>query len=309
MKLKLKEPIGHLKFIEKIKQKLNFKKEFVFKKERGENILFLGTIGSAKSESMLSFFYELLDNNIIDKSIHFNGRDRFFDNKFIKVINNYNDLKINCFDVLEEKGKDSYLNLNFKNKKIINIINNCNYTIFNIPCYATFNKSYREQMFAPMISYLINLPTNKENKEIPIFFEDLSSLDYEHFFIFKRVLKILNKKGYFAVCGIEDYQPSLTEEELIKNLENNFQHAFVMKLEIFGQDYLINYFKKFNFKKEVTKLIPGEYFYLYNFNVTSRKSRFFSYNLNKNMKKLDNYKNILKEDIDKKINEEKIKQF
>lgn len=34
MKLKLKEPIGHLKFIEKIKQKLNFKKEFVFKKRK-----------------------------------------------------------------------------------------------------------------------------------------------------------------------------------------------------------------------------------------------------------------------------------
>ena len=270
MKITLKEPIKKLALLEKIKSKLKIKKEPVFQKEKGENVIFMGTIGSGRSESMLQFYKELMKNKYIEeRSIYINTcADNAAFHKLGVILDSNKDFKINVLTGLNQEGLQTLNSLNFKNKNIRNIFSK-EHSIFILPYACKISQNIKNEIFSQLASYLINLPKNKNDKEIPIFFEDLSSFDLQNFEIFKRIVKILNKKGYFVVCSIEDYHHTLTEEQLMNNLEEIFEHAFVMKLEIQGHDYLIDYFKKFNFRESVMHLNPGNYYYLKNFKETN----------------------------------------
>lgn len=303
MKVELKEPIKGIKNkILKI-----FNNEPFLEKNKGENILFMGTTGSGKSETMISFYNVLMKNNIIkDKSIYIDIQSHImFFNSIISIINKNNDSKSKVFNFCNPKDLNElneFNNINFNNKNIKNILEE-NHKLF---LYPNINQT---SLLSGLFNYLINLPKNKSENEIPIFFEDLSifknSNDYK---ILYRLIKILNKKGYFCVCGIRDYNVMLKPEELMINLENIFEHAFIMKLEIHSEKYLKEYFSQL--AKPIMYLNLGEYYYFKKFNVTHKELRRFPYELKDNEKnKLINYDLLKSKEIKNKAQQIKINNF
>lgn len=301
MKIELKEPK---------KNKISFiEKKFVLKKEKGENLLYIGTTSSGKHENILSFIHELYKQKNIDKYIYINTKGDL--NSFIisSTIMKKFDKNFSFFNLLKLNNNDFgfFENIDFKNETIQKELNKKN-LLFLFPYLEKLPSHLKEKAKEKITSFLVNLPENKNNKEIPVFIEGIEIIKENDLATFEKIIKIINNKGYFLIAGIADYSCS-DIENLTNFLKINFKHTFLMKTEIQGITYLEDYFSLY--KTKVQHLDPGEYYYLENLKVNDLKKRKMPYNLNElDIKVVNNYIEITEEYIEKKLKiVDKIKKF
>lgn len=301
MKIELKEPK---------KNKISFiDKKFVLKKEKGENLLYIGSVGSGKHESILSFIHELYKQKNINKYIYINTRGDL--NSFIisSTIMKKFDKNFSFFNLLKLNNNDFgfFENIDFKNETIQKELNKKN-LLFLFPYLEKLTSNLKEKAKEKITSFLVNLPENKNDKEIPIFIEGIEIIKENDLITFEKIIKIINNKGYFLIAGISNNSCS-DIENLTNFLKINFKHTFLMKTEIQGITYLEDYFSLY--KTKVQYLNSGEYYYLENLKVNDLKKRKMPYNLNElDIKDYNNYMEITEEYIEKKLKiVDKIKKF
>ena len=282
------------------------RRKFILEKSNQENILFIGTTGSGKTECLLSFIYNLYNQKKIDKYIYIDIKGDL--SLFVKHSSILDKFKktFNLFNLLKQNNLDFFEKIDFKNITIKKELNKKS-LLFLFPALQKSFLQLNQLVNKKIAQFLINLPKNN-NKEIPIFIDGIELLKESDFKKFERIVKIINKKGYFVVCSISDYSFK-KPEDLIMALEKCFQHVFLMKSELHREEYLENYFS--GYKERVHNLNAGEYYYLKDFKKVDYKKRKMPYELNKiDLGAKNNYTEITEEYIEKKLKTiDKIKKF
>ena len=263
-------------------------------KEKGENILFVGCIGSGKTETQFSLYQLLFSEGYIDeRSIYLSVYgDSSVYLKWVSILDKYSKNKINkndfiLFNLLDEKEREVFNLINFKSKGIQKIINK--HTMFLFPALEKSASELSLECSKQFTDFLNNLPVNN-GKEIPIFISDLYILKKKDYIHYAKIVKDLNNKGYFFVATIEGY-PTGEAEDSVVILKEVFKHIFIMKTHT-EDEILINIFDKIKLKRNIKDLNAGEYYYLNNFIPTHKEPRNFPYITTSILNTLPNYERL-----------------
>jgi hypothetical protein len=142
-----------------------FNKKFILKKERGDNILFGGGDGSAKSEVIIQFLYQMiLQKQIYKSSINI---DLIGDNsaflKFISCLDEFNLTQKEdffLFNSMSEEFYHSFSKLNFKASSIQNYLKD-KHIFFNMPSLERCTSTLTDTVHSQIYNFINNLPVNK----------------------------------------------------------------------------------------------------------------------------------------------------
>ena len=222
-----------------------FEDNHIFKKNKGENILFIGDTGSGVKDSALNLFKFMLEKKYINNHsifLDFYG-DKLFYFKWISILNDHfskNITKQNfqLFNLLDDKEMDLFPSLKFNHKIIQNYLKK--HVMLLSPVFLYKNKE--KNIETRYLEYLHNLPINEE-KEVPIFISGTSFFNLKH----QNLINKLNKIGYFFIVISDSYK---IQFDNIKKLENIFQHTFIFtSFANLGSALNFNFFEleKFNY--------------------------------------------------------------
>lgn len=167
MKVELKEPK---------KNKISFiDKKFVLKKEKGENLLYIGSVGSGKTESLLSFLYELYKQNKANKSIYIDTKgDLSIFLKYAAILKKFNK-NFQLFNFLKHHNLKFFENIDFKNETIKKELNKKD-LLYLFPVLEKSGVASKDKIIKKVAEFLINLPDNDSEEEIPIFINGIGIL-------------------------------------------------------------------------------------------------------------------------------------
>jgi hypothetical protein len=255
-------------------------------KKRGENILISGCSISANSVSISSFLSSLLSEGNIDGksiSINTNGDNSFYAN-WISILqeNKKSDITQRDFlllNLMYQKELTAFEKINFNKNTVNNLLKD--HTLFLCPALEKSSEKLLKMFNKRLYCFLKNLPINT-GKEIPILITEISLLKKNDSRRYLRMLKDLNKKGYFLIITINSYP------ENPYFLQEAFKHMLIMK-DYTNNNDLIEIFNKEKLKINIRNLDIFEYYYLKDFKLTSKKFKKMPYLLPKKLDKYPDY--------------------
>lgn len=277
MKIIFKE--NNKKFINK------FKKSFELKKSIGENILFLGSNGTGTTNCLFYLFDYFLENKCIQNNSIFIDLNSYSDLyiKWISTLNNNMQKNINGNDFIffdfHNKNENHFFNQSLKNNKnFFNIFNKHTFINSTNPNLKNNNELY---------NFLKNLKKNN-NKEIPIFIENIHLRSIKDQDYFLDILKTLNEKGYFFICSMQ----SLDNFKYKEKLNSVFNHTLHFKTEVIDSS-IKKILKNKEIEIDIKNQKSGKYYYINNFKRIEPNSKTFPYKDIKIIKNMPKVKKIM----------------
>jgi hypothetical protein len=239
-----------------------FNKNLIFEKEKGENIILGGGAGSGRTELLLQIFKSLLDDRYIDKSSIYittigNSLPII---KIISMVIGKTDLnKDNLFIFNALKNMDDFISLNLNNEELQKSISN-KHKMFLIPSLIKSSKNLIDIVHSQIYDFIKNLPINNE-KEIPIFLDEISYFEDNHFDSYNKIIEKANSKGYYFITSVYGMFN-------IKNLERNLpifmkNHNHIL-MACSHLNLNNNFLNKIKLNKPLNKLSEGEFYYFKN---------------------------------------------
>lgn len=241
-------------------QNLLINKEIIISKKKGENIY-------------LTLLTNMFEQNLIPKhSIHINTKVSIGATEFYSSFLNYNDQLKNLekIDLINEQNLIDFSETNFNTKatELYNYFSQKHLILLSPSLSKNLNFQNTFDFFPLLFNFLINLPKNKTNKEVPIIIDNIEQFSLLNLISFETVISNLNKKGYFFISMNSDIKKLDRDNNILYKKHHHFL--------LFNQDNPNYFFSNFSDAKLDT-LKPNQYHYYHKNKLINKKPLTFPY--------------------------------